>query len=55
MVLKELMRHASVTTTEKYDVGIDAQETARHLHDVLSAAKGTLGGTPNEKAASGMP
>jgi len=35
MVLKELMRHESVTTTEKYYVGIQAQETARHLRDVM--------------------
>lgn len=35
MVLKELMRHESVTTTEKYYVGIQAQETARHLREVM--------------------
>jgi integrase len=28
MVLKELMRHASVTTTEKYYVGIQSDETS---------------------------
>ena len=28
MVLKELMRHASVTTTEKFYMGIKADETA---------------------------
>ncbi len=34
MVLKELMRHASVTTTEKYYVDINAQETAKYLREV---------------------
>ena len=28
MVLKELIRHSCVTTTEKYHVGITADETA---------------------------
>ena len=36
MTLKELMRHESVTTTEKYYVGIQAQETARHLREVVN-------------------
>jgi integrase len=36
MVLKELMRHKTVLTTEKYYVGIQAQETARHLKDVMA-------------------
>ena len=31
MVLKNLMRHSSVATTEKYDVGIQADETAAVL------------------------
>ncbi len=31
MLLKELMRHASVTTTEKFYVGIQADETAAML------------------------
>ena len=31
MVLKELMRHSSVTTTEKFYVGINADETAALL------------------------
>jgi integrase len=34
MVLKDLMRHESVTTTEKYYVGVNAQETARFLREV---------------------
>lgn len=35
MVLKELMRHSSVTTTEKYYVGINADETAAMLASLL--------------------
>lgn len=34
MTLKELMRHESVPTTEKFYVGIEAEETARHLRKV---------------------
>jgi len=44
MILKELMRHDSVTTTEKYYVDINAQETARFLRKV------TLEVTPKKKA-----
>lgn len=39
MVLKELMRHESVTTTEKYYVGVQAQETARHLRETETREK----------------
>ena len=41
MVLKELMRHASVTTTEKYYVGIQSDETSALLAGLmdLSPAK----------------
>jgi len=35
MVLKELMRHASVTTTEKFYVGINADETAALLAGLM--------------------
>ena len=45
MVLKELMRHASVTTTEKYYVDINAQETAKFLREV------TLEVTPKKKGS----
>lgn len=45
MVLKELMRHESVTTTEKYYVGINAQETAKFLREV------TLEVTPTKKGS----
>ena len=37
MVLKELMRHKTVLTTEKYYVGLKAQETAKHLREAVSA------------------
>lgn len=39
MVLKELMRHKTVLTTEKYYVGIQAQETAAHLREVMAKDK----------------
>jgi integrase len=45
MVLKDLMRHESVTTTEKYYVGVNAQETARFLREV------TLEVTPTKKGS----
>jgi len=35
MVLKELMRHASVTTTEKYSVGIQSDETSALLAGLM--------------------
>ena len=35
MVLKELMRHASVTTTEKYYVGIQSDETSALLAGLI--------------------
>jgi len=44
MVLKELMRHESVTTTEKYYVGIDADSTAALLAG-LAVRGDTLGDT----------
>ena len=45
MVLKDLMRHASVTTTEKYYVNIQAEEPAKFLRQV------TLEVTPTKKEA----
>jgi integrase len=47
MVLKELMRHASVTTTEKYYVDIDADSTG-----ALLAALGDTSVDTTRKAAS---
>ena len=35
MVLKELMRHSSVTTTEKFYVGINADDTAALLAGIM--------------------
>ena len=46
MVLKELMRYESVTTTEKFYVGINAQNTARFLWEV------TVEVTPTKNAVS---
>jgi integrase len=62
MVLRELMRHASVTTTEKYYIGLEAQETARHLRNVMQAdsagpfpgKKGELPGELTNKGVSGI-
>ena len=36
MVLKELMCHESVSTTEKYDVDLDADATAAMLAGLMS-------------------
>jgi integrase len=49
MVLKELMRHSSVTTTEKYYVGINADETAALLA-ALSPSQVTLEVTHRKNA-----
>jgi hypothetical protein len=38
MVLKELMRHASLSTTEKYYVGQNAQQTAQLLASLMLPA-----------------
>ncbi len=50
MVLKELMRHSSVTTTEKFYVGINADDTAALLAGIMpiEPPKVTLEVTPNE-------
>ena len=45
MVLKEMMRHASVQTTEQYYVRIEAQETDRFLREVPPTKK-----RPQQKA-----
>ena len=54
MVLKELMRHSSVTTTEKYYVGINADETAALLAGLTKTNQSevTLEVTPETKKAS---
>ena len=54
MVLKDLMRHASVSTTEKYYVGINAAETAALLAGLLRNPESAVtGDTVPEKAAGG--
>lgn len=55
MVLKELMRHASVTTTEKFYVGIQADETAAMLAGLepFPLSEVTLEVTPTKKGVSG--
>ena len=57
MVLKELMRHASVTTTETYYVNIDADSTAALLAELVASETETSGlgdtlGDTNEKRVS---
>lgn len=51
MVLKELMRHASVSTTEKFYVGINADATAGFLAELSEkqVAEVTLQVTPDPK------
>ena len=52
MDLKDLMRHATVVTTEKYYVGINAEDTARRLA-TLGDTSGDTSATPeNEKGRS---
>ncbi len=42
MVLRDLTRHASVITTEKYDMGITAKKTRQHLRAAKSRSEVTL-------------
>ena len=51
MVLKELMRHASVTTTEKYYVGIQSDETSALLAGLM--ASGVAQGEHSPKKVNG--
>ena len=53
MVLRDLMRHASVTTTEKYYVGISADDTSRMLQGLLQQSSLRLAGATNENLPSG--
>ncbi len=39
MILKDLMRHASVETTEKYYVGINAKKTLESLRQYKKASE----------------
>lgn len=57
MVLKELMRHASVTTTEKFYVGIQADETAAMLAGLESfpPSEVVVGVVVTKKGVSGKP
>ena len=42
MVLRDLMRHAFVVTTEKYYGGINAKKTLKHLREVKARPEVTL-------------
>lgn len=50
MVLRDLMRHASVETTEKYYIGINAKQTAKMLQK-LTQKSDTLGDTSVSEAS----
>ncbi|MBL8818857.1 MAG: site-specific integrase [Planctomyces sp.] len=57
MILKELMRHESVTTTEKFYVGIQADETAAMLAGLVEKPQqlknlGDTSGDTNKKGVS---
>ena len=51
MILRDLMRHASVDTTEKFYVGINAKKTVENLRRYKSASLLTLQLTPEEPDA----
>ncbi|MEO2034915.1 MAG: hypothetical protein ABGZ35_22775 [Planctomycetaceae bacterium] len=46
MVLRDLTRHVSVITTEKYYVGINAKKTLKHLRAAKRRSEVTLEVTP---------
>lgn len=56
MVLKELMRHASVATTEKFYVGIQADETVALLAGMMKMTGGgdTSGDTKEKRASENL-
>ena len=43
MVLRDLMRHASVVTTEQYYVGINAKKTLKHLREAKQRSEVPVG------------
>jgi hypothetical protein len=47
-VLMELMRHESIETTLRYDVGRNTQQTASVLYDAAKRAAGTHLGVTGE-------
>jgi hypothetical protein len=49
MVLKELMRHQSISTTEKYYVGQNAQQTAILLAGLMLPVAPVIPNSPAEK------
>ena len=54
IVLKELMRHESVSTTEKYYVQLEAQETGRHLRAVFNQNQVSQGESRGESIKKGV-
>ena len=55
MELKELMRHASVSTTEQFYLSKRAKRTATSLRKRLNGSEVTLEVTPAENATSESP
>lgn len=53
MVLKELMRHQSLTTTEKYYVGQNAQQTALLLAGLMPPVASDLNAEMKDSASKG--
>ncbi|MCP4786643.1 MAG: site-specific integrase [Fuerstiella sp.] len=49
MILKDLMRHASVTTTEQYCVSVNAKSTMEQLRKFQKAAEVPLEVPPTKK------
>jgi len=52
MILRDLMRHASVVTTEKYYVGINAKKTLATLRQYKSASEVNSEVNEQEKGSS---
>ncbi len=49
LVLKELMRHSSIETTQKYYVGLDAERTANEVWDVFEREFGEQTGDSRDE------
>jgi hypothetical protein len=52
MILKDLMRHASVATTEQFYVGVNAKKTIESLREFKRASEVTLRLTPEDSGDS---
>jgi hypothetical protein len=50
MILRDLMRHASVETTKKYYIGVNAKKTVEAIRQYRQTAKGDTSGDTSTKA-----